>query len=229
MQTVILAGGLGTRLRPLTEKIPKPMILVKDKPFLEHQLILLKKFDLKKIILCLSYLSNTIQDYFGDGSRWGLNIRYSIEEKPLGTGGALKKAEKYLQDHFLALNGDSYLPFDYHRFTFYFRDIKSLGLLAVYHNRKRIAPSNIALNHRSMVSEYNKREEKQSMHYIDAGVMIFQKRMLELIPPDKVVSLEEDIFPELIEMGELQAYPTEERYYDIGAFHRLKEIEEILE
>lgn len=109
MQTVILAGGRGSRLVPLTDDIPKPMILIKDRPFLEYMILMLKRNFLKKILLCVGYLGHKIEDYFKDGHRWGVQIRYFYEKELLGTGGALKLASDLIEEKFLLLYGDSYL------------------------------------------------------------------------------------------------------------------------
>jgi NDP-sugar pyrophosphorylase family protein len=113
MQVAILVGGLATRLRPLTSSLPKAMLPIKGKPFLEYQVALLNYHNVRDIVLCVGYLKEKIKDYFGDGGKLGVNIQYSEEEELLGTAGALKNAELLLEDEFLLLNGDSYLPVDY--------------------------------------------------------------------------------------------------------------------
>src|SRR5208282_6436393 len=112
-QAVILAGGLGTRMRPITETIPKPMIAVAGEPFLHHQLSLLRSFGIRRVLLLVAYLGDQIENYFGDGTSLGLQLGYSYESAPLGTGGALKNAEALLDDEFVVLNGDTYLAIDY--------------------------------------------------------------------------------------------------------------------
>src|SRR3989338_1997571 len=121
MQTVILAGGRGTRLSPITNMIPKPMVTVKDKPFLEYLLLMLKRNSLEKILLCVGYLGEKIEVYFGDGRRLGMEIKYSYEKEPLGTAGGLKLAENLLEEEFLVLYGDSYLDIDYSAFIYFFQ------------------------------------------------------------------------------------------------------------
>ena len=227
MQVVILAGGLGKRLKPLTERVPKPMISINGRPFLEHQLKLLKKFNLTRGVLCLGHRAEVVESYFGSGSKWGFDIKYSIEEQLLGTGGALKRAEEYLEDSFLLLNGDTYLPIDYTHLISRFREMNRMGLMVVYGNQEKIAPNNIALDRSNMVICYDKRKE-EGLSYIDAGVMVLKKEVLELIPKNRVVSLEEEIFPELIRLKELWAYPTKQRYHDIGTPERLSLIREVL-
>jgi len=114
MQAVILAGGLGTRLEPLTKQTPKVMVFVNDRPFLQHLLELLKRQGIDDVILCIGYLREQIKDFLQNGERLEIRIRYSEEnERLLGTGGALKQAQNLLDDHFFVINGDTYLPIDY--------------------------------------------------------------------------------------------------------------------
>lgn len=212
MQVVILAGGLGTRLRPLTDSIPKVMVLVQDKPFLEYILKLLKKNNFKKLVLCVGYLGNKIENYFGNGENWGLNIKYSFDsfekEKLLGTGGALKSAQQYLADEFLLINGDTYLPIDYLDLIQYFQKKNKMGVIAVYKNPRKTL---------------------QSKKFIHAGAGVYKKEMVvKLIPKDKKVSLEKDVFPKLINQNQLGTYIAKEKFYDIGTAERLKIIKKIL-
>src|SRR5450755_506174 len=113
MQAVILAGGLGTRLWPVTQAVPKPMVPVAGRPYLEYQLRLLGEQSIRDIVLLTGYLGEQIEEYFGDGSRLGLSLRYSCEPAPMGTGGALRDGSSLLDDVFLVIYGDSYLPIDY--------------------------------------------------------------------------------------------------------------------
>ena len=139
MQAVILAGGLGMRLKPLTEQIPKVMVAVNGKPFLLHLLELLKSWGVNDIVLCIGYLGRQVRDFFGGGGDLGIRIRYSEEgEWLLGTGGALKQAQNLLDDHFFVVNGDTCLPLDYRQVEGSFikhnktkRDLTSLILLSL--------------------------------------------------------------------------------------------------
>ena len=113
MKAIILAGGLGERLRPLTNNIPKPLLRVKGKPILEHAIENFEKHGIKDIILAVSYRADKIKEYFGDGSKFGVNISYCIEDEPLGTGGAIKKASENIKKTFIAINGDNIADFDW--------------------------------------------------------------------------------------------------------------------
>ena len=228
MQAVIMAGGHGTRLRSLTHDLPKPMVLVSGKPFLEHLLNLLKKWEIRQILLCIGYLSHKIENYFGDGSKFGLDITYSVEEKLLGTGGALKLAESHLAQEFLLVNGDTYLAIDYAGLIAYFKRSNKLGVIVAYDNSSPKFRGNIALDADQNVVAYSKEQVIPAMNYTDAGVQVFKKEVLKFIPQDSIVSLENEIFPRLINEGELAAYITSNRFYDIGTSDELKTFEEAL-
>lgn len=113
MKAIILAGGLGTRLRPLTDNTPKPLLPIKGKPIIEHAILNFKKHGIEEIILSIGYKADTIKEYFGDGSKWGVKISYCIEDQPLGTGGALKMASAGIGETFVAINGDNLADFDW--------------------------------------------------------------------------------------------------------------------
>lgn len=222
MQIVILCGGLATRLRPLTEKIAKSMIEIEGKPFLEHQLELLKKNGISDMIFCIGYKGEQIENYFGDGKRFGVKIRYSREkEKLLGTGGALKKAEKLLDEVFLVINGDSYLPFDFKAAIDYFNKFNKLGLMVVYKNQDRYEKSNIVVKN-NLIKQYNKENPIKEMEYIDYGVSIFRKKALELLPENTHSDLSQ-IYLSLIEKNQLLAFESKIRFYETGSFKGLEE------
>lgn len=222
MQIVILCGGLATRLRPLTEKIPKSMVEIEGKPFLEHQLKLLKKNGISDMIFCIGYKGEQIENYFRDGSRFGVRIRYSREkEKLLGTGGALKKAENLLDEVFLVINGDSYLPFDFKAAIDCFNKFNKLGLMVVYKNQDRYDKSNVLVKD-NLVKQYNKENPTKEMKYIDYGVSIFRKKALELLPENTHCDLSQ-IYLSLIEKDQLLAFESKIRFYETGSFKGLEE------
>ncbi len=227
MQTVILAGGKGTRLKPLTYQIPKSLVPIHGKPFLHYQLEFIKSFNLNNVLLLVSYLGDQIEDYFGDGSRFGLKIEYSYEEIPLGTGGALKNAGDKLSDEFLLLNGDTYLPIDYDAFIKYFKEFDKIGTITAYDNPEEIVPNNIAVGISNLVVNYNKKDSR-GMTHVDAGVMVFKKELLNFIPEGQTSSLEENTFNELIKRKELAAFVINQRFYDMGNFKELEVIKGVL-
>ena len=158
MQTVILAGGLGTRLWPVTKEIPKPMVPVAGIPYLEHQLRLLARQSLTKVLLLTGYLGDQIEAYFGDGGRLGLRLRYSRERTPLGTGGALREAAALLDDLFLVIYGDSYLPIDYSQVAAHLAATDALGVMVVYKDTagETGVSGNVAFDEGGHVIRYDK-------------------------------------------------------------------------
>lgn len=230
MQAVILAGGLGTRLRPLTEQVPKPMVPINGKPYLEYQINYLKKFGITNILILTGYLGEQVVEYFGDGSKYKVNISYSKEEIPLGTGGAIKLAEAQLEDEFLVIYGDSFLPINYRDLISFYHAHKKSSLLIAYHDeaKKTPVPNNLAVSENFVVQKYEKNSTDPTLKYVESGVLILKKSLTELIPLDQKCSLEETIFPQLIEKSNLVAYITKDPFYDIGTPDRLETITEYL-
>lgn len=229
MQAVILCGGKGVRLRPLTSKVPKPIVPINGRPFLEHQILYLKKHGIKDFVFCAGYLWEKIKEYFNDGSRFGVKISYSIEHSLLGTGGALKNAKNLLWKKFFVIYGDSYLPINYKKVYEKAEELNKIGVLVVYNNEKDThVKNNVVLNKDGLVTRYDKEIIDRSMKYVDAGVSVFKKEVLNFIIQSKNVSLEKDVFKKLINAKQLAAIKTKQRFYDIGTAKRLKEIEKIL-
>lgn len=226
MQAVILVGGLGTRLRPITYKIPKSMVDINGRPFLYYQIVLLKRYGIKDILLCIGYLGEQIRVYFGNGENFGVNISYSVEKTPLGTGGALKNAERLLNDAFIIMYGDTYLEINYREFIDFFSQSKTMGAIVVSRTKNK-SISNIKLDKDDFVVDYQK-NKMMDFDYIDAGTQIFKKDIVDLIPKNRKVSLEEEIFPLLIHKKQLKAFITKKRFYDMGTARRLQKIKELL-
>jgi len=215
IQVVILAGGLARRLGDLTEDDPNSLLKVQGKPFLEYQLELLRKADIGNVVLCLGHLGRQIERHFGDGNKFGVSIRYSIEEKPLGTAGALRNAKDLLNDIFFCMYGDSYLSINFLEVMRYFESQNKLALMTVFNNHNRFDKSNTATQG-NLVSRYNKNDAAGDMVYIDYGLHIFRKRTLDMVPSNQFYSLE-DLFPRLIALQELLAYEVGDRFYEIGS------------
>lgn len=228
MQAVILAGGLGTRLLPLTESIPKPMVRVAGAPYLEHQLHILRRQGFTNVVLLTGYLGDQIESYFGDGRQLGLSVQYSRESTPIGTGGALRQAAHLLQDPFLLIYGDSYLPIQYRGVIEELERSTAIGVVVVYDNHvdDTSVRNNIALDAGSYIARYEKdAADTTDLHYVEAGVMAFRLSVIERLPREGFVSLEKEIFPRLIAGKKLLGYRTDQRFYDIGTPDRLKAIE----
>ncbi|MHB1907803.1 MAG: sugar phosphate nucleotidyltransferase [Nitrososphaerales archaeon] len=225
MQAVILAGGLGTRLRPLTNNLPKPMVPVNGKPFLEYELNLLKKNGIVDFVLSVSYLANVIVDYFGDGRKMGVSIKYSFDgESQLGAAGAIKKAEPYLKDIFFVTYGDAYLRADYKKAMDEFHKAKKLGMMFVYENHNQYGNSDLRVKD-GYVIDYNKKAKPPGMNWINFGVSILRKEALQFIQTGQICG-EEEFYSELIKRKELLAFETRERFYEIGTRETLAEFEE---
>ena len=230
MQVVILAGGLGTRLRPVTTQIPKPMVPVAGVPYLEHQLRLLATQGFSDVVLLTGYLGEQISDYFQTGSSLGLRLRYVREPAPMGTGGALRDARSLLDDEFLVVYGDSYLPIEYATVGQLLRSASADGVLVLYHDARgeTDVPGNVAIDDRGFVTRYDKSAKHDSdLRYVEAGVLALRRSVVDLMPPAGVVSLEQQIFPRLIERRSLVGLPTTQRFYDIGTPDRLRAIEQL--
>jgi NDP-sugar pyrophosphorylase family protein len=222
MQMAILCGGLATRLGSIAKETPKSMIKIQGRPFLEHQLDFLKKNSIKDIVLCVGHLSDQIQDYFGDGKRFGLKIRYSHDgKKRLGPIGAVKNAKSLLDDVFFIMYGDSYLRVAFKEVYSYFLKKSKLGLMCVYKNNNKYDKSNIVVKD-NFVKSYNERENPIDMIYIDYGTSIFRKESLERVPNDTFFTTGE-FFVDLIKDHELLAYEVKERFYHIGNPDALEE------
>jgi NDP-sugar pyrophosphorylase family protein len=226
-QAVILAGGLGTRMRPVTETIPKPMIPVCGKPFLQHQLELLRRNGIERVLLLVSYLGEQIDQYFGRGDSLKMEIGYSYELSPLGTGGALKNASSKLEEKFLLLNGDTFLDVDYTAVIADFINHKPQALIVARKSADMPVPNNLAVSADGQVTAYQKRNP-ENMTCTDAGAIILARKVLDNIAPTQVCSLEEEVFPKLIKRGEMRAWVTPEPFFDMGSPAGLKALSEKL-
>ncbi|MFH1657325.1 MAG: sugar phosphate nucleotidyltransferase [bacterium] len=226
MQIAVICGGKATRLYPLTKTISKSMIPVAGKPFMEYQIELFKKNNIFDIVLCAGFLSEQIEEYFGNGEKFGVKIRYSREEEKLDTGGALKNAYNLLDDEFFIIYGDSYLAIDYQEVHKHFKKFNKLGLMTVYENKGDLEPSNV-IAQGDFVKKFDKENPNQpNMVHIEFGFNIFKKEVLNLVD-DKVFPIG-DYFNKLIDKQELLAFETKQRFYEIGRPASLAEFEEFI-
>jgi NDP-sugar pyrophosphorylase family protein len=219
----ILAGGLATRLRPGTEKIPKALVAVAGRPFLAHQLRLLHASGIRKVVLCVSYRGEMIEKEFGNGSRLGMELSYSYDGPGLlGTGGALKKALPLLGDKFLVLYGDSYLPIDYLAPARAFAASGKPALMTVFRNENRWEPSNVWFEE-GEIRRYDKRKLTPEMKYIDYGLGVLRSEALSSWPDGKPFDLA-DVYQDLIGKQKLAGYEVDRRFYEIGSPQGLAEL-----
>ena len=199
MQSLILAGGLGTRLRRTAGNRSKPMALIKGRPFLEYLLWQLKKYRLREIVLCIGYLGNQIKEYFGDGRKWGVSIRYSQERIPLGTGGAIKLAENLVKgDTLLVMNGDSFLDIGLDELIEYHYQKKALATLALVEVENVGAYGVVEIDKKGRIVNFVEKRRYSSSKLINGGVYVFNRELMNFIPRGRRVSLEEEIFPKLV-------------------------------
>ncbi|OGO07931.1 MAG: hypothetical protein A2Y92_04300 [Chloroflexi bacterium RBG_13_57_8] len=226
IQVAILAGGLATRLGELTRRLPKSLLNLEGKPFIECQLEQFKRQGITDIVICAGHLGEQIERCLGDGTRNGMTIRYSHEHKPLGTAGALKKARQHLKEAFITIYGDSFLFLDYGAMFSYFLRRDRLALMTVYKNYDLHDRSNTSAA-AGFVTGYSKNGRAPDMVYIDYGAQVFRKAALDLIPADSFYPLE-DLFTVLISQKQLLAYEVEERFYEIGSLQGLREFSEYL-
>ena len=214
-QAVIICGGMGTRLRPLTFDIPKPMVPVHGKPFLQWIVEHFKGQGIGRFVFCTGHLHDNIEAYFEDGGRFGVEIMHSVEPEPLGTGGALLNARHLLDQRFFLAYGDSYLPIDLSALTGLMDDNKASGVITVYDNPDKLAPNNVRLAPDGRVMNYIKKDPPAAMNCLEAGLSLFDRDVLEFAPGRKF-SLEESILPQLINRGLLFGLLTPRRFYDMG-------------
>jgi NDP-sugar pyrophosphorylase family protein len=221
VQMVVLAGGLATRLGALTHNLPKSMVKINGKPFLEHQLEMFKRSGFNRVLICLGHLGEQIESYFSDGSRFDIDIRYSCEDKPLGTAGALKNAATLLDDKFFTIYGDSYINPDFEDIWNVFQSKNKQGLMTVYKNNNLYDSSNTVISG-DRVTRYDKRNKTPDMACIEYGVNLFHRDILARIPKNCFYELG-DVFISLIADNELLAYEVKERFYEIGSLSGLQD------
>lgn len=214
-EAVVLAGGMGTRLGDLTKSLPKPMLEVGDRPFLEHLVAQLAAQDFSRVLMLTGYRAEMIEIYFGDGSRHGIAIEYSREPEPLGTGGALRLASDRLAPSFLLLYADLYRQFDYRRFV-----TSAPGArLAVYRWVEGLVTAphgNVDVDGESRrVTEYRKNDAAARLPFVDAGFGFFPREVVDLLPAG-ASSFEDHVYPALAARGELESVIVDRDFLDIG-------------
>jgi len=220
----ILAGGLATRLRPITETIPKALVEVAGKPFIVRQLEYLREQGISHVVLCVGYLGDMIRAVVGAGESYGLKVSYS-EDGPnlLGTGGALRQALPLLGRQFFVLYGDSYLPVNFSDVQQAHEQSKRQALMTVLKNQNQWDKSNVLFLDGQLV-EYNKRAPRAEMTYIDYGLGMVSASVLEQYPIGQSFDLA-DVYQDLSLQGRLAGLEVHERFYEIGSHTGLKEAE----
>jgi NDP-sugar pyrophosphorylase family protein len=224
LPVAILAGGLGTRLLPLTNRIPKALVPVLGRPFLDHQLALLYAQGVRRVVFCLSYLGELIAEHVGDGSAYGIEVSYSYDgAERIGTAGAIKNALQHLGDRFFVVYGDSYLECDYDAIETYFERSGACALMTVYRNENRLAPSNVRFADGSLLA-YDKAVPSGEMHHIDFGLSAFHARAFDAVRGDEPTDLG-SVIQDLLARGELVGYEVPKRFYEVGTPKGVAELE----
>lgn len=199
MQAMILAGGLGTRIQPLLNGLNKPMLPVASKPFLEYLLRQLQTCGIVDIVLCVGYRGQIIEDYFGSGDKWGVNITYSYEPTPLGTAGAVRFAASRIRgDCFLVLNGDSYLDADLSSLMTQHHQTGALATMALAWREDTRRYGTVEINDDGQIRSFHEKTDTSQGGFINCGVYLFHREILSFIPAHQAVSLERDVFPAII-------------------------------
>lgn len=225
LQVAILAGGLATRLRPITEQIPKSLVEVAGVPFICKQLEYLQSQGIQKVVLCTGYLGGMVQSMVGDGSEFGVDVTYSSDgPNLLGTGGAIKNALPILDEEFFVLYGDSYLPIKFSGVEEAFRLSEKPALMTIIKNSDKWDKSNVHYFDTRLV-EYNKEHPKSNMNYIDYGLGILSKVLFSHYKDNQSFDLSE-VYRDLSHTSDLHGHLVSERFYEIGSHQGLRDIEQ---
>jgi mannose-1-phosphate guanylyltransferase len=217
MQAVILVGGQGTRLRPLTSTVPKPIVTLVDRPFISFMLEWLGRHGVEEVIMSCGFLAGRVRSVLGDGSAAGVRLRFVEESEPRGTAGALKLAEPMLDERFLMLNGDVLTDIDLSAQVAQHEATGAVGTLALVPVADPSAYGLVVLDERRAVREFIEKPsaEEAETNLISAGAYVLERSVLELVPPDRNVSIEREVWPRLVGNG-LYGFPSESYWLDIG-------------
>ncbi len=220
MKAFILAGGLGTRIRSLFPEVPKPLIPVNGKPFLEWQIRALVAHDITEIVLCVSYKAEAIIDYFGNGHALGAHIDYSAEPQPMGTAGALQLAQRDFTDTALVLNGDTYLPIDYspliQQHTQFVRTHQAIASICLTQVENAARYGRVMIDAQQHIILFEEKSNIAQAGLVNAGVYIFEPAILDSIPVGQASSMERDVFPQLLKQHHLFGLPVARNFIDMG-------------
>ena len=222
MQLVIIAGGKGTRLG--LKDIPKPMVKIGDKPLLEHQIELAKRYGINEVFILSGHLANVIEDYFGDGSKWGVKIHHIVEPYPLGTAGAVKLLEGKMTERFMVFYGDVVMDFDLKSFINFDKQFDSIGTLILHPNDHPHDSDLMGVNDKHIITDVYSKPHDESKYYqnlINAAVYIFSPKIFDYIEPNVSQDFGKDIFKKLLDNNEtLIGYDTAEYIKDMGTKDR---------
>jgi N-acetyl-alpha-D-muramate 1-phosphate uridylyltransferase len=227
LTVAILAGGLATRLGPITDGVPKSLLEVNGEPFAVHQLRLLQANGIRRVVLCVGHLGELVRRAIGDGSAVGLQVDYSFDGPALlGTAGAVKNALPKLGDSFFVMYGDSYLPCDYAAIGRSFESSDLLAMMTVFRNEGKWDSSNVEFE-AGTILDYSKETRTPRMHYIDYGLGVFRAEAFRGLPAGKACDLTE-LYTDLLQREQLAAFEVRKRFYEIGSPGGLRETAEFL-
>ena len=220
-QAVILAGGLGTRLKPFTENAPKPMFPIHGKPFIEYLLNQVKEFEINDVLILLGYMPEVIMDYFGDGKRFVINIKYHVTSVDNETALRLMMAENELQDEFLLMYCDNYCPIDFEGLCREYDQNNALVQISAYNNMDGYTTNNLIVTSNGLVEVYDKKRLTPNLQGVDIGYAIVNKKVMKYLKGDNV-NFEAAVYPLLVKQKRIFAKLTEHRYYSIGSYERIE-------
>lgn len=216
MKIILLAGGLGTRLKGVLGPVPKSMAKIAGSPFLKYLFASIKKQNFTEVIVCTGHGGNAIRGFFGNGENFGLSIRYTVEKELLGTGGAIKLTEEWIDtDHFIVCNGDTYFEVDLREMLRFHESHGGIGTLALAYKEDPGRYGKVVCGRDNRIISFQEKSEVRKPRYINGGLYVFRKEVFRHIPAGRVCSMEREILPSLIGEG-LYGFPVEGYFIDIG-------------
>ena len=227
MKAIIIAGGIGERLKPITNSIPKPMVEVNGKPILLHIINLLKKHGIKDFIIALCYLPNVITEFFGNGKKFGVSIAYTYEDpdSPLGTAGAISMARDLISDTFIVTYGDILRDLDVKKMIDFHNRKRAFATINIYERKSKDAKSMVVIDINKKVLKFTERPEqtkKQEYIWANGSFYIFEPEIFNFIPENKKSDFGAGIFPKITALKKVYAYPTTGYFVDIGNLEKLE-------
>jgi len=214
VKAVILAGGLGTRLQPYTTFLPKAMLPLGEKPVLEHLIDWIKRRNIDSIVLCVSYLRKTIEDYFEDGTRFGVKIEYAVANRPLATAGQLKTAEEFIDDTFVCVYGDSIFDFNLKNMIDYHKRKKSFVTMALFEYKTKLRYGFIETDKNNRVTTWKEKPEIKGN--INIGCYVMEHEVLKLIPANRPYGMDDVIKNAIVRKNKVSGFLIKKGFIDIG-------------
>lgn len=227
MKALFLAGGMGTRLQPLTDKLPKPMVPIMNKPLLERTMLNLKKCGISEVIISTCYQSDYIKDYFGDGSAFDLKIDYIVEDQPMGTGGAIKKAEEYFDETFIVFNADVVSDIDLRKMINFHQSKQALATIAVTEVEDPSMYGVIEYDANGYAISFKEKPKpgESLSNSINVGTYIFEPAIFKEIAGNRALSVEREVFPDLLKGDKkIGIYQSESYWMDIGSIQKYMQV-----